>query len=379
MRIGFDARYLSHGLAGGVHTYVGELVRALVALETSHELVLYADRKRPFELSTLPPRVRVELLPWQSLWSTLRNDLTISRAMAHDGVHVAHFPANYGIGARTGATVLTLHDTLNLMPLRRTLLSKGSPQTVRSRATSAYLWWWTTRSVRRATLVLTVSEYSRTAILEASGLRPDRVVAIPHGAPPGARPITSPEVTEGVRNALGVHGAFVLADALKNPEVLLRAWSRLPADLRAHRTIVFYARHRHLFPAVRSACAAGTAQLVVRPSRDQLAALYSMADAFVFPSWLEGFGLPALEAMAYGTPLICSNRGALPEVVGEAARLVEPDDDASLARELSDVLGAPSVAAELRARGFARAEQFSWRRTAERVLGCYLRAREALT
>lgn len=372
MRIGIDARYLSHGLAGGVHTYVRELIRALVALGTPNEFVLYADTKDRFELDGLGPRVAVRALPWRGPWSTIANDLRFARVLAGEGVDVAHFPANYGIGPAGVATVVTLHDALNLAPLLEAFSSHGSKQTARSRATSAYLRWWTWRSIRRADLVLTVSEFSRAEILKVAGLPADRVVAIPHGAPPQGRDNKRP--SETTRQALGIETAFVLADALKNPEVLVRAWAALPGGVRGDRKIVFFARHERLLPSVGKALESGVARLVLRPSADQLAALYSLADAFVFPSWIEGFGIPALEAMTYGAPLICSARGALPEVVGDAARLVDPDDVQGLARALTAVLSQPGEAERLRDRGRKRSAKFSWQQTAERVLDCYERA-----
>jgi len=376
MRIGIDARYLSHGLAGGVHTYVSELIRSLIEIGNQHEFVLYADAKRPFDLTDLGRHVVVRVLPWRSAWSSVVNDLRFASQLTRDGVEVAHFPANYGVGPGGCATVVTVHDALNLLPLRRTLWSHGSPQSARTRAMSAYLRWWTTRSAQRADLVLTVSEFSRAEIIRVTGLSDQRVVAIPHGPPRTGGSVTDPATLQKVRGAVGVHEPFVLADALKNPEVLLRAWARLSPDIRQNRTIVFFARHRDLFPAVYAAIEDGTARLVVRPSSEALAALYSMADAFVFPSWIEGFGLPALEAMTYGAPLICSTRGALPEVVGNAARLVAPDDAAGLARALAAVLTDPAERARLRQLGFERAKHFSWRTTAQCVLECYARAAE---
>jgi glycosyltransferase involved in cell wall biosynthesis len=102
-----------------------------------------------------------------------------------------------------------------------------------------------------------------------------------------------------------------------------------------------------------------------------LIGLYSACEVFVFPSWIEGFGLPALEAMACGAPLIASNRGSLPEVVGNAGVLIDPEDPQSLADELGRVLSAPSEARSLRRLGLARAADFSWERTARQILASY--------
>jgi glycosyltransferase involved in cell wall biosynthesis len=164
---------------------------------------------------------------------------------------------------------------------------------------------------------------------------------------------------------------------LKNPAVLVRAWHRLPPALREARQLVFFARRPDVLPIIHEAVRAGDAQLLIRPSRKDLIALFSMADAFVFPSWIEGFGIPLLEAMACGAPIVASDRGAIPEVVGDAGLLADAEDDALLARHLAAVLGSPEVAERLRERGYARVREFSWRNTARQILDSYeLVARE---
>src|SRR3712207_5941659 len=116
MRIGIDIRYLSHGLVGGVHTYVRNFVPALLEQAREHELVLYADTKQPLELEQLPPNTQLRLLPYRNAISSLVNDWSIRRAMERDAIEVAHFPANYGFGPRGARTVVTLHDAINVMP-----------------------------------------------------------------------------------------------------------------------------------------------------------------------------------------------------------------------------------------------------------------------
>src|SRR5579859_7146869 len=121
MRIGIDVRYLSHGLMGGVHTYTKHLIGALIALASDHEIFLYADSKRPFELTGLPEYVTVRRLPWRNAMSSVYHDLSIHRQMAHDYLDVVHFPANFGLGPRGVPMVITLHDALNILPLREIL------------------------------------------------------------------------------------------------------------------------------------------------------------------------------------------------------------------------------------------------------------------
>ena len=116
----------------------------------------------------------------------------------------------------------------------------------------------------------------------------------------------------------------------------------------------------------------GEKVLLTGPLTDiDLPALYSGADLFVFPSLCEGFGLPPLEAMACGTPVVCSDATSLPEVVGDAALTVDPYNVEALAEAMCRVLGERDLASALRARGLERAQQFTWRRTARETLGVY--------
>jgi glycosyltransferase involved in cell wall biosynthesis len=228
-------------------------------------------------------------------------------------------------------------------------------------------------SVRRADLLLTVSAHAGREIARRSGFDARRIVPVPHAPTPDLRRVEDAGLLDAVRRRYNLARPFVLADALKNPAALVRAWRRLPAELRAGREIVFFSRRPDPLPIVHEAVAAGEARLLIRPPREDLIALYSMAEAFVFPSWIEGFGIPVLEAMTCGAPLIASDRGAIPEVAGDAALLADAEDDATLARHMALVLGDAAAARRLRERGFARAAQFSWRRTAEQILESYER------
>jgi glycosyltransferase involved in cell wall biosynthesis len=372
MRIGIDARYLSHGLVGGVHTYIAHFIPALIALATEHQIFLYADTKRTFELNALPAHVTLRLLPYRNALSSFALDWFMSRQMAADHIEVAHFPANYGFGPARARTVITLHDAINILPLYEII--RGHPKNARTIVMMTYLHVCSTLAIRRADLLLTVSAHARREIAKHSRFDPQRIVPVPHAPTPDLRRITDETILNAVRARHQLPSSFVLADALKNPAALVRAWRRLPAELRANRHIVFFSRRPDPLPSVCEAVNEGHARLLVRPSREDLIALYSMADAFVFPSWIEGFGIPILEAMTCGAPVIASDRGALPEVVGDAGLLADAEDDATLAQQLTRILSDRGEAQRWRERGFARAAQFSWRNTAQRILESYQRA-----
>jgi len=371
MRIGIDVRYLSHGLVGGVHTYLAQLVPMLLELATEHQIFLYADTKRPLEISCIPAHVTVRRLPWRHALSTIYHDLTVRHWMAKDQLDLAHFPANYGFGPPGVSTTITLHDAINLLPI--TEIVRGHPKSALTLAMMTYLHLCSSAAVRRADLIVTVSHHSAREIARLSGLSADRIVPIPHAPTPDLIRMTDPSVLADVRQRLHLSIPFVLADALKNPAVLVKAWRHLPVTVRGSRKIAFFSRRPDPLPIVAEAVDAGDAVLLGRVSRGDLIALYSMADAFVFPSWIEGFGIPILEAMTCGAPVIASNRGAIPEVAGEAATLVDAEDVMGLAASMTAVLSQPDLAAKLRRKGFARVRQFSWRASAERTLAAYAR------
>ncbi len=360
MRLGLDVRYLSHGLVGGVHTYVTHLLPALLEQAAGQPVFLYADTKRPFELKNLPPQVVVRYLPYRGQLSSIWHDLWTMRAwMARDGVDLAHFPANYGFGPAGARVVITLHDEINLLPWLE--IMRGHPKKPAVLAAMTYLHWCTLMALKRAHLVLTVSEYARQQIAKHSWFPLRRIVAVPHAPTPDLRRVEAAAELADVRRRLAVPERFVLADGIKNPGVLVRAWRRLPEALRAGRQMVFFSRRPDPPPVIHTAVAEGAARLLIRPSRADLIALYSQAEAFVFPSWIEGFGIPILEALTCGAPVIASTRGAIPEVAGDAA----------LAAHLIRVFTEPDLTEQLRQRGFARAAQFSWAGTARRILDSY--------
>ncbi len=375
MRIGIDVRYLSHGLVGGVHTYIKHFVAELCMIAADHHVFLYADAKRPFELTDLSSNVTLRLLPYCGPHSSVYLDYVgLRRAMARDRLDVAHYPANYGFRVPGARTIVTLHDALTIMPLRETLFSSGSRRTLRSMAMTVYLYIGSRLMLRDADLLLTVSQHARQDILRYCRFDPQRIIPIPHAPTPDMRRIEDRTTLDAVRQRHGIAGRFVLADALKNPGVLVRAWRRLPHSVRESHRIVFFSRHPTPLPVVFEAVERDHALLLINPPRADLVALYSMADVFVFPSWFEGFGIPVLEAMICGAPVIVSDRGPLPEVAGGAALVMDAEDDATLARYLERVLTDPSEAAQLRERGLAHAAQFSWRKTAQRILESYEQA-----
>jgi glycosyltransferase involved in cell wall biosynthesis len=347
------------------------MVPALLEVAADHEVFLYADTKKPFELTGLPKNATVRLLPYQNLLSAVYLDLFMWRQMARDNLEVAHFTASYGFAPPMARTVITLQDEINILPL--ITIYRTHSKDVRAVTLMSYLHFCTHEALRRADAVITVSEYSKRQIKRYSHLRADQIVSIAHACPNDIQRVVDPATLADVRWRLGLSRPFVLAEAFKNPGVLVRSWKKLPASLRDGHEIVFFSRSPRVLPVVHEAVEAGYARLFVRPARCDLSALYSLAVAFVFPSLIEGFGIPLLEAMTCGAPVIASDRGSIPEVAADAAMIMDAKDDERLTAYLKPLLEQSEAREHWQTLGFARAAQFSWRKAAQQTLETYQR------
>jgi glycosyltransferase involved in cell wall biosynthesis len=245
-----------------------------------------------------------------------------------------------------------------------------------------YLGWSTRWSVGAARLVIAPSCSTRADVLAHVTVPPDRVRVVPHGVDAAFRPLPLSE-TESARRRLGLPDRFVLAVGTVQPRKNL---GRLAVALRGvaaaglpHRLVIAGKAGWLADRVERDIAASGMGDRVHRlgyVAAADLPALYGAADAFAFPSLHEGFGLPALEALACGTPTLVADRAALPEVVGDAALRVPPEDPDAIGAALLRLLTDQSLRARLEAAGPARAAAFTWRRAADQTLSLLREAME---
>lgn len=369
MKIGFDARYLSHGLIGGVRTYVWHLATQLPQLAPHHEFFYYIDTKAPFELEALPPNVTVRTMPWRSPLSSVWNDRQIARWMERDRVDVAHFPNNIGPAGRY-RLVVTLHDALNLFPMSQHW--RGFGKTPRKVAMMAYLGRQSRAALRNAWRVLTVSEHARADIAARGGSAVERIQAIHSGCDELFRRLAVEDSSlSEIRNRLALPPLFLLADGIKNPSAVLAAYDRLAEETRRQIALVFFTREAGPRPELAPRLDGRAMQLVNRPSQADLVALMNLAYAFVFPSFYEGFGLPLVEAMRCGAPVIASTRGSIPEVLGGAGLLFDVESPEELRSCLERIVNDRAMRDRLHQQSLDRGRQFSWTETATQVLRVY--------
>lgn len=235
--------------------------------------------------------------------------------------------------------------------------------------------------LRAADRVIAVSEFARRELISVYGLDPGRVVVVHNGIDERfftTPPTTPPDLPSraGEARPLLFPGAPL---GRKNLDVVLRCMAAAPEDsMLARVQLHISGAAAEQFPEYRRRIAAlGLDSRVWWLGQvADMPALMAGASAVVYPSLYEGFGFPPLEAMAAGTPVVASNRGSLPEVLGDAALLPDPEDDRAMAEAIEAVLSRPEVRERLRTAGLARARMFTWDRCAEKTIDVY---REALS
>ncbi|HEX7085514.1 MAG TPA: glycosyltransferase family 1 protein [Vicinamibacterales bacterium] len=366
MRVAFDARKI-HDF--GIGTYIRNLLRQLARLDHESEYVLICqpgDRDLPASLGdnfvaaidrSKPYSVREQIsIPW----AVLRSRATL--------FHEPHYVLP-PLVARTRA-VVTIHDCIHLR----------FPQYLPNRAALTYARTQMGSAARRAAHIITVSEASKRDILHFFPVPPEKITVIYNGI--DDRFATPPPADEMQRVAerYQLEGRFLLyvgnVKPHKNLERLLEAFHlvRQTPGLEDVR-LVMIGDEISRYSALRRAVHRNNLHKYVRflgflPDH-MLPIVYRLASVFVFPSLYEGFGLPPLEAMASGTPVVTSNVTSLPEVTGDAAILVDPLSAEAIADGIRRVLTDRELADTLRSRGVARAREFSWERVAREVRRIY--------
>ena len=365
MRIGIDARLVPYQ-RGGISTYVQELVAALGNLEPQHSYYLLQSRKG-FETASAPSGAQR-----RTLWTPPHHRLeqwTLPVELARLPLDVLHSPDFIPPLRRRVPAVITVHDLAFLR----------YPDTKPAEALRYY--GQVDKAVASAEGVIAVSESTKRDMVELLGAAPERIDVVHHGVDPSYRPLDDGEAVAAFCRAHGLPERFILwvstIEPRKNLECLLEALAQAQLEERGQ-TLVLVGGN-----GWRAEEGAGLAQrlgLSARTifygpaSRDELRLLYNAAWALVYPSWYEGFGLPPLEAMACGTPVISSTAAALQEVLGDAPLYFDPADPAALSEHLTRLQCDEALSWQLREAGLQRAALYRWEETARRTLAVYEKA-----
>ena len=385
MRIGIDARFLTHPQIGGFRTYTENLVKALCRVDSSNTYVLYTDR--PHGDSPLPQRSNLSYRVVQGtlplLGMPFREQISLPRHVSRDGIDVMHSPCLTAPLTTRCRSVVTVHDTIWLSFQPGTLSSRDV-RSAKRWAMWLYNRWVSQWAAERADHIIAVSHATKADIVSQLGIPAHKISVVHNAIKTIFQPNVSETQAESVRRQYDLDEPFILgmgsADPRKNMMGLVSAYARLPREHRSRYQLVVIWTHSLLQNELLSRIGQLGIHDRVRflkhvPDRD-LALIYNQASLFVFPSHYEGFGLPPLEAMACGTPVVAADNSSIPEVVGEAGIVADSEDFGALALAMARVLDDPALQVELVRKGLERARHFSWERFGRQTLEVYELAKE---
>lgn len=370
LRVGLNLAFMG-ARAGGVGRYARELPGALLAAEAQTEVTVFVARDAPADLRAEPWGASVRWVTLPRLGGVpaagvLREFAALPALALARRLDVVHSPANTGpvLTPRT-ASVVSLHD---LIWLHRASEWDASPAVQRRMQRTVR------HCVRHADRVFADSRAAAEDIAETLGVSRERIELTPLGVRIPAGGASAEEATLRARLQLG--GArVVLCVAQKRPYKNLHSLVRALAELDDDVMLVLPGSPTDYEQQLRAlASELGVDARVRFPdwlSDEDLAGLYALSAVFALPSLIEGFGLPVLEAMARGVPVVCSDVSALPEVAGDAALRFDPESQHEVTAALRRVLDDRSLAQRMIARGFERASELSWKRCGEASLAGY--------
>jgi glycosyltransferase involved in cell wall biosynthesis len=368
MRIALDVRKINDF---GIGTYIRNLIKHLprVDQETEYFLLCFAqDEELVRSLNQHFTPVRVTSPNY-----SVREHIGIPATLRRLRVQLFHSP-HYVLPMLTPCrSVVTVHDVIHLL----------FPQYLPSRLASHYARYMIRRALEKTELVLTVSDSSKRDLLTFFEVSPDKVVVIPNGIDSSITEGLSVQELARVKERFQIFGRTVLfvgnIKPHKNVERLIAAFAKVREDPEySDLTLIVVGDDISKYPSLRRTVERHRVRGHVRffgfVPELTLVALYKTADVFAFPSLYEGFGLPPLEAMANGTPVVTSNISSLPEVVGDAALTVDPYNIDQIAKAIGRILSDRALRSRLIADGYERAKQFSWESSVAQVHQAYQRA-----
>lgn len=387
-RIGVDACCWSN--RRGFGRFARELLSALVTSDKDREYIFFVDQDTA-HACTFPPEARVvaastDVAPTVAAAASghrsLKDMWTLSRTVAREPLDLFFFPAVYSYFPIMNRCkiVVTIHD----------LIADHHPEHVFPNWKSKLFWKLKQNAaLKQAHTILTVSNHAKQQIVAYFRIPESRVTTTTEGPNRTFTHLPFSDRTADILSRYGIkrHEPFVLyvggISPHKNLSTLVEAFHRVTVDpgFGGHKLLlvgdykgdVFFSHYDQLRADIDRRGLQGSVIFTGFVSDPELVELYNAAQAAVLPSLEEGFGLPAVEAMACGTPLICSDRGSLPEVVGQAGRLFHPGRPDELAAVLRQVLGNEGLRDSMRAAGLQRSRMFTWDAAAQSTLALFER------
>ena len=378
MHVGINAHLLaftSDYRQAGLSRYIYEIVTRLPRCATRSGFTAFtgnAPVPREF-VASKPPNLKISRSRFTTAKAPVRiawEQAVLPFAASRANLDLLHCPVNVRPLFSKCPVVITVHDLIFLR----------YPEAFHP-AKRAYLKYMTGWSARHAAHVIAVSEQTRNDVIELLRVKPDRVTTVHNGVGSQFVPVPGEQRLEFAREK-GLTPRTVLyvgtLEPRKNITMLIEAFGKLASNPEYDDTTLMIGGskgwyYEEVFTTAErlGLTASGRVRFLGRVPDEELPLWYNVASVFVFPSMYEGFGLPPLEAMACGTPVITSNTSSLPEVVGDAGIVLPHDEPVQWAGAMQAVLDNPAISAELGAKGLQRSKQFNWDRAAKETLAVY--------
>lgn len=372
MKIGIEAQRLFRAKKHGMDIVVLELLRNLQQIDYDNEYVifLHPDQDRCLESSR-----RFKLCELKNSFYPYWEQVLLPRAAAREKVDLLHCTSNTAPLKTKMPLVLTLHD---IIYLEKKQPGSGA-MTSYQQLGQWYRRWIVPRIIPHCDRIITVSQFECQRIEKQLRLPANKLLAVYNGVSSLFKPVSDLAAMRQVRQAYGLPERFILflgnTDPKKNVENALRAFaSYVHGTSQVWPLVITDYTAERLEAMLQAIGLPELRQHVLLPGyipQQQLAVVYALAQFFLYPSLRESFGLPILEAMACGTPVITSNTSSMPEVAGDAALLIDPTKPEELANAMFALQSDPDLRQHYAMRGLARAGQFTWRTMAEKVLRIY--------
>jgi len=360
MLIGIDASRATAAKRTGTENYSLFLIRALLKLDKGHDYRLYFRHPPSPHLFDEAANTELRVMPFLRLWTHIR----LSLEMATRTPDVLFVPAHVLPLVHPARSVVTVHDLGYL----------SYPQ-AHPRWARWYLEWSTRHNARTAAHVIADSQATKRDLVEYGYATPDKVTVVYPGYDETFAPVLDSDRLASIRQRYDLPDAYIVhvgtLQPRKNLAGLLDARAELTRKARPTHLAIAGKKgwlYESLFARVRQLRLQDTVHFLGYVPQQDLPALITGARVFVLPSFYEGFGLPVLEAMACGTPVICSDVSSLPEVAGDAAVLVPPHDTEQLVQALRRLLDDHALRRRLGQKGLHQVSRFSWEKCAQQTL-----------
>lgn len=377
MKIAYDGMPFEHNWIEGMLVYNRQLLDHMLELYPEHEYSFFFNSLRQdFANVNLPGKkgqairsvLRVPSTPWPEFGRKLYFDFALPRRLRKEKVDIFHGLRYYVPPAGKTKVVTTFHDIFALV----------IPDTFQSKTASDRNMWYK-RAVERSDAIIAVSGATKDDLMRMFNLSEKRIKVVHEAAGSIFKPVTEQDELTKVRKKYSLDYKYLFALAShpvrKNTENILRAMSQLIKQDKCNHKLVFFgggdARRKQWTPLMQDLGIENDVVFLQNVPTEDLPALYSMADIYLYPSLYEGFGIPILEAMGCGTPVITSNLSAMPEVAGDAGLLVDPKSVDELGKAISSLLSDSEKRKKLSELGQKQAKKYSWERTARETMAVY--------